>query len=324
MSSKSLVIRELGPDDFGRHDPPPDADESWQESFGFAWHDPIRKAGGLNHISIWRERGYADVWSWAILDGKVVGKYQNLNLPVPEQDFPDWSCGGQTITVTNGRECRVENAFPNADVDINFKAFTDPLAFPVDVEGSTWGDFHYENIGRVDGTITVAGADPVTVSGMAWQDHSCGPRRWAGTLSHRWIMAGFGPDLFMSAIHVITELGPEPIPMGFVYDSGELHSIEKITFDTRMGDDGHSPVGCDARVWTTAGHGYSVRGEVEFSSPSSHEEGFWFTDGLATYECGGRLGAGILEVQELKGPPPWTREVLGLDLPDAFPVKTPA
>jgi hypothetical protein len=86
-----------------------------------------------------------------------------------------------------------------------------------------------------------------------------------------------------------------------------------------MGDDGHSPAGCDARIWTQSGHGYHVTGEVHTASPSSHLEGFWFTDGLCVYECGGRMGAGILEIQELGGPAPWHRGPLGLDLPDAIP-----
>src|SRR5215210_3843003 len=106
MATKTLEVRDVGPEEFGRHDPGPDAHESWQESWGFSWHDPIRRAGGINHVSIWRNRGVADVWSWVALDGKVVGKYQSLNLPMPEPDFPNWSAGGQNITAEDGRHCR--------------------------------------------------------------------------------------------------------------------------------------------------------------------------------------------------------------------------
>jgi hypothetical protein len=317
MANKDLEIRELTPDEWGPHQPPDD-DERWQESWGSSWHDPIRRAGGINHISIWRNRGVADVWSWVALDGKVVGKYQSLNLPVPEQDFPNWSAGGQNITTEDGRHCRMYNTYENAQTDVRFSAFTDPLAFPVDAEGNTWGASHYEAIGRVDGTVTVGG-EATTVSGFGWQDHSWGPRRWADTMSHRWIMAGFGPDLFVTALQIVTESSPTPIPIGVVYDHGTLHRVQSGTFGTRMHDDGHSPAGCDAYLWTEAGNGYHITGEVHTSSPSSHIEGFWFTDGLCTYECGGRLGAGILEVQELNRPAPWTRDVLGLDLPDALP-----
>jgi hypothetical protein len=319
MSAKNVELREISPDEFGGHQPPEGAEESWQESWGFAWHDPKRRAGGINHISIWRRRGVADVWSWVALDGQVVGKYQNLNLPLPDEDFPNWALGGQRVTTESGRRCRLQLSYDTAEADLNYESHTAPLAFPLNVDGSTWGDSHYESIGRINGTVSAGGAEPVAVSGFAWQDHSWGPRRWADTLSHRWIMASFGPELFMSVLTVITEAGPEAVPMGFVFERGDLHFLDRITFGTRIADDGHSPAGCDAEIWTKAGHGYHVTGQVHTASPSSHVEGFWFTDGLATFECGGLLGAGILEVQDLKGPAPWHREVLGLDLPEAVP-----
>jgi hypothetical protein len=33
---------------------------------------------------------------------------------------------------------------------------------------------------------------------------------------------------------------------------------------------------------------------------------------MTVFECGGRLGTGIFEVNELKGPAPWHRTLLGL------------
>jgi len=310
MAQDNVSIREISPAEFGRHEPPAGADDSWQESWGFAWHDPVRRAGGINHISIWRNRGVADVWSWVAVNGKVVGKYQNLKLPLPEKDFPNWSLGGQTITTESGRRCRLALSYDNASAELSYQAFSEPLAFSMDVDGaSSWGKQHYESIGRVNGTVT-AGGQSVQVSGFGWQDHSWGSRRWADVLSHRWLWAGFGPDLFISAIQVIGAASPQAVPIGFVYDHGKLHRVEQASFGARISDDGHSPVGCDADIWTDAGHGYHLTGRVHTASPSSHNEGFWFTDGLATFELGGRLGAGIFEVQDHKGPAPWHRELL--------------
>ena len=301
------VIFTVPEKELGRHEAGPE--ESWQESWGFSWHDPIRRAGGINHISIWRNRGVADVWSWTALNGKIVGKYQNLRLPLPEKDFPNWSLGGQTITTHSGRSCRIEVDYDNASADLNYEGHTEPLTFSYDVEGSTWGGNHYESIGRVNGTVT-AGGEQVAVSGFAWQDHSWGPRRWADTQSHRWIVAEFGPELFLSAIQVIPEQSPVGIPIGYVYDRGSLHKVAQVSFGARVADDGHSPLGCDARIWTDTGHGYHIIGDVHTSSPSSHDEGMWFTDGLAIFECGGRLGSGIFEIQELRGPAKWHKELL--------------
>lgn len=319
MTSKYTETR-IGPEQYGPHQPPADADDRWQESWGFSWHDPLRRAGGINHLSVQRRTGIADVWSWTALDGKVVGKYQNLNMALPDKDFPDWALGTQTVTEQTGRSCRLGLDYGTCTADLKYASYTDPLAFSFDVEGSTWGASHYESVGRVDGTVCV-GDTATAVSGFGWQDHSWGSRRWADTLSHRWIMAVFGPDLFVSAISLITAAGPVGVPVGFVYEDGALHDVEQVTFNTRIGDDGHTPLGCDAKIWTSTGHGYHVLGETHTASPSSHLEGFWFTDALCVYEIGGRLGAGILEVQELNQPAPWHRGPLGLDLPDAVPAQ---
>ena len=80
--------------------------------------------------------------------------------------------------------------------DVVYEAFTDPFAFSLDA-GADIGKDHYESMGRVTGTVTVAGAEtgglhqpPPTqteVAGWAYQDHSWGPRHWGMLLSHRWI-----------------------------------------------------------------------------------------------------------------------------------------
>lgn len=314
------LARAIPTDMVGAHQAPDGADESWQESWGFVWHDPLRGAGGIYHISIQRLRGIADVYNWVAYDGEVVGKYQNLNLPLPEKDFPNWEAGGMVVTTQNGRRFRLQSGFAEADVtlDVSYESFTDPITFSLDLGGSEWAPDHYESVGRVQGVVTIDG-ERLPVSAFAWQDHSWGPRRMADLLTHRWIQAAFGPELWCSVLQITTEAGPQGIPMGFIYDHGAIHSPVAVTFRSEIGDDGSSPVSCDAHVWTDAGHGYHILGTVRGSSPSSQQEGFWCVDGLATFECGGRLGAGIFETQELRGPAPWHRKVLGLDLAGALP-----
>jgi hypothetical protein len=308
MADGNLVLREILPEETARHQPPPGAHESWQESWGFIWHDPHRRAGGMNHISIQRLRGIADVWSWLVLDGRLVGRYQNLKMKPPEKDFPNWSLGGQSITTKDGRRCRLDLSYDASSAELHYEAHTQPVAFALDVEGATWGSSHYESIGRVKGTIHTGG-QATQVNGFAWQDHSWGPRRWADVMSHRWIVAEFGPELFLSAIQIVRDTIPEPVPMGFVVDHGVLHRVERVSYGARIADDGHSPAGCDARIWTAGGHGYRITGDVHTAVPSSHLEGFFFTDGMATFECGGRLGSGIFEMQQLHRPAPWHPEI---------------
>lgn len=304
------MVNRIDPTDAGYHPPPPGADERWQESWALVWHDPLERAGGLYHIGLQRVRGVADVWSWTAVDGAVVGRYQSLTLPLPEQDLPDFELGGLTVATKEPlRSCTLRASYEAARAEVVYEAFTDPFAYSMDSEGSAIGAAHYESVGRVNGTVTTP-AGELAVSGFAWQDHSWGPRHWPDVLSHRWIWATFGPDLFVSVMTVVTAAGS--VPLGYVYESGRFHGVAKVDFGARVADDGHSPLGCDARVWTRDGHGYRLTSTVHTASPSSHDGGFWFTDGLALYEMGGRLGAGILEAHDLSGPTPWHRQALGL------------
>jgi hypothetical protein len=304
-------MKTIRPDDDGSHAAPPGADEAWQESWFLGWYDPARRAGGFHHLGLQRVRQRADLWSWVAVDGAVVGKYQNLRLPLPGDDLSDLTLGPlHVLTKTPLRSCAVSAAYDNGvRSEVVYEAFTEPFAFSLDA-GAEIGKDHYESMGRIAGTVTVAGTD-TPVAGWAYQDHSWGPRQWSMLLSHRWIWATFGPDLFCSAFSFTTPRGR--MDFGYVFDAGEFRGVTRLETGARVADDGHSPTGCDARIWTADGRGYRIAGTCEVTSVTSHDDGIFFTDGLTVFESGGRLGTGIFEVSELKAPAPWHRALLGLD-----------
>jgi hypothetical protein len=302
-------MHEIRPEDDGSHDVPPDADEFWQESWFLGWYDPARKAAGFHHLGLQRVRQRADVWSWIAVDGAVVGKYQNLRLPLPADDLSDLTLGPlHVLTKTALRSSAVSAAYDNGNrSDVVYESFTDPFSFSL---GGDIGKDHYESMGRVTGTVTAGGVE-TEVAGWAYSDHSWGPRRWGMLLSHRWLWATFGPDLFVSAFLFNTATGR--MDFGYVYDGGEFQGVTRVDTGARVADDGHSPTGCDARLWTADGRGYHITGTCEVTSVTTHDEGVFLTDGMSTFECGGRLGTGIFEVSELKAPTAAHRQLLGLD-----------
>jgi hypothetical protein len=301
----------IRPEDDGSHLPPAAASEHWQESWFLGWYDPARRAGGFHHLGLQRVRQRADLWSWVALDGAVVGKYQNLRLALPADDLSDLTLGPlHVLTKTPLRSYAVRAAYDNGTrSDVVYEAFTDPFAFSLDA-GADIGKDHYESMGRVSGTVTAAGRE-TEVAGWAFQDHSWGPRHWRMLLSHRWIWATFGPDLFCSAFSFTTPQGRRDF--GYVFEAGEFRGVTRMDTGARVADDGHSPVGCDARLWTTDGRGYHISGVCQVTSVTSHDDGVFFTDGMSIFEYGGRLGTGLFEVSELKAPAPWHRELLGVD-----------
>jgi hypothetical protein len=299
-------------DDDRSHHSPEGADDSWQESWYLTWYDPLRRAGGSYHVGLQRPRHRADVWSWTTLEGRLVGHYQSLVLPLPSDDLSDMRIGGMHISTTRPLTAyRVDAGYGDgaARAVVDYEAFTQPFAFGLDGEGVEIGTSHYESFGRLTGTVTADDAR-VAVSGWAFQDHSWGPRDWTSLLSHRWICATFSEDLFLSVAAFVTRAGRKV--SGYVYDGG-FDAVADVSFGTRVADDGHSPEGCDARIWTTDGRGYHLTGTCDAGAVSSHDGGFFVSDGLTTFEMGGRLGTGMFEVSELKTLAPWLRDELGLD-----------
>jgi hypothetical protein len=291
----SFTARAITREDLGRHEPPDELDESWQESWALTWHDPKTRTGGWHHIGLQRPRGFADVWSWVTVDGVIVGRYDNLRHPLPDDDFPDFVLGGMSVEIKDLRSLSIEAVFDNAFAALDYAAFTDPLMWSIKPDAIAMGTSHYESFGRVEGTITTRNGE-IAVIGAAWQDHSWGPRDWSQSLAHRWIMANFGPDLCISAWQVMTEGGR--VLAGFVCDEGTFHGVDRVTFGASVDDDGYTPARCDAHIWTELGQGYHLVGTVDGAGSVAHDAGYWMTDGLAVFRMGGRLGAGVFEVRE--------------------------
>ncbi|GAA4681345.1 DUF7065 domain-containing protein [Gordonia humi] len=289
----------------------PTSDESWQESWYLTFYDPITGAGGSYHLGLQTPRGRADVWNWTVADRRVIGHFESLTLPMPEDDLSDLDLGGLDIRTERPlRDYTVTATYPGSPVvsDIRYEAFTEPFAFGLDGDGVQIGSSHYETFGRVTGAVHDADGRRTEFSTWAFQDHSWGPRDWTSLKSHRWICATFGEDLFMSVSGFVTAAGIRV--SGYVFD-GEFRAVEHVSFGASVADDGYSPLGCDAQIWTICGRGYHVVGRCEVTDLNSHDNGWFAADGLTVFETGGRLGTGMFEVAECKTLTPAMLAALG-------------
>jgi hypothetical protein len=298
--------------DDGGHRPGPDGDERWQESWSLLWYDPWTRSGSFHHIGLQRPRGIADVWSWVAAGDQVVGRFQHLDLPLPESDLPHLELPGLRINSKEPlRSQRVEADVDGASVDVMYTAFTPPISFSMDGHDADLGRDHYDSLGRISGTVT-AGGGTFEVDGYAFHDHSWGPREYSKLLAHRWVWATFGEDLCLSVLSFTTPGGRQDF--GWIFDHDRFHQVRRIEGGFTVADDGHSPVACDTRFWTDTGRGYHLRGEVRVGSTWAEKGGFFATDGLSTFEMGGRLGSGNIELRELDGPAPWHHDQYGFEV----------
>jgi hypothetical protein len=301
--------------DLRRHKPDPGGDPTWQESFFLGWYDAESGCGGSHHISLNPHSGHAHVWSWLVAGGRIVGRSQLPTLPIPDGDFPDMRLGTLNLKADQtGRRLDLCASFDDAQADISYESICDPLEIRLNTGGLLLGARHYETMGRVKGKVTVEGRE-IEFSGAGWQDHSWGPRKWYEHRAGRWLFAVFGDDLACSAFAYNTPTGLKHF--GWVFDDGNIYFVRHVNFRAIVADDGFSPSACDALVRTEGGRGYRIAGKVDLSALTGGTAwggGAWFAmDGLAQFECGGRLGNGFLEVNELKSLTLAHRKELNMD-----------
>ncbi len=305
--------------DFRSHRPEPDnTDPKYQETFFLNWWDPIHRAGGFHHIDIQYGSNRAGVWSWLALDGRVVGNYQNLDLPLPDGDFSQLACGpfqilplaashSPEIADGHGYGLRIENG--PAVADVTYAASMTPYSCEMDGGGSELCAGHYESSGWFKGSLTLDGKT-VDLSGAAFEDHSWGHRDYSTIKAYRWAWAMFDDDLFFSIFSFSGDAGRRDF--GYVYDGGRFHHVTQAKFNARVDDDGCTPIDADLQVWTDDRRGYRMHGTVDVSHPCTQDGGYFAMDSLGHWEMGGRRGVGSLSVSELKWPSPGQQRALGL------------
>ena len=291
------------PQDLLRHQPA-EPDLYWQESFFIGWYDARAKVGGHHHISFCPYLKLAHVWSWVSIDGKVVARSQENELPLPDGDLNDIKLG--VLRFVAGKSMR-ELSLTVADaakVKIDYVGFTDPMELDFNAGGLKLGSSHYESMGRVTGTVTHDGRE-IPIMGSAWHDHSWGPRKLNSHKSGRYFWAVFGDDLAMSIYGIDDAKGQNRF--GYVLDHGVIHPVAAASFGAVVGDDGLSPKALDAEVYTSTGRGYRVTGHAQANAlvggAGWGDGGYFFgMNGMMRYECGGRLGEGLFELTELRTP----------------------
>ena len=293
-------MSEITAADDRNHLPEDPDDQDWQESFCLAWYDPVLRIGGFHHTGMQRVRNIADAWSWIAVNGRVVHKYLNNDLPLPADDYSDLTIGPfhlKSDRPLTHRTLRIDDRDVLASLD--FAASGDTLGMSYDSGGSAIGKGHWENFGTVTGTVTCEGAE-YQVNGLAFQDRSWGARDWSSIYAYRWNWASFGDDLIISVYHVTGSDGTRSL--GHVFDRGEWRDIRSVDFVAEMAGDGITPLGSRVDIWMPNGGGYRLRGVCDGSSVQTHRDGFMMANACTRYELGGRIGAGFMEASELKKP----------------------
>lgn len=288
----------------GNHHPDAGDSELWQESMMVHWYDPIARVGSYQHLSLLRPRSMADANSVITVDGEVVGRYQNLELPLPDADLTELTLGPMRVRslapLIRHAVC-VTHESVGADIELN--AFLGPC----------WMNFqdsknHWESFGRATGSVRMKDRE-LPVAGYFYLNRSWGNRDYSRMLSYRIATAIFDRDLIFRLIQVTRPDGYSE--HGYVVDGGQILSIGRIESEFRMASDGVTARGADLTVWTTSGAAYRLQGRAVDADVMTQRNGFMYSISNGVFEFGGRLGTGFLMVAELKQPTPQHRIQLG-------------
>ena len=301
--------------DDGNHEPGPEP--HWQESSLVAFADPARKVAGFHRIGIHPNRASASIYSWTMIDGRIVSCAKRTGLALPD--------GPVTATRLHGirydtpdplRTCRIRVDRDGTATDVLFESYTGPVAMNMDGKGASIGKGHYDSLGRVTGTIT-AGGTVHSFDGVGFLDHSWGARDGASILAHRWIMAARDAENHINTFPAWGAAGR--FMLGYMMLDGELANVADITSEFALGDDHLAIAAVTATITDTLGRVVSLQGRsVDDYALQPYGEGYFCTHTPMTWTVRGETWAGMAEFATMRSVPPWWLEKMGIDADDAW------
>lgn len=304
---------ELSPEDNANHRPGPE--ELWQESSFFFYCDPRSGLGGLQRIGMHPNKKESNVYTWSMVDGRLVSRKKLSALPLAETATTDTTLEGVTIaTIEPCRRFAITVDRDDVRADIEWTSLPGPVTFPLDGSGKVVGRHHYNALGRATGKIAYQGAVH-DFDGVGYMDHSWGPRDMSTVLGHSSIQAIFSDDFY---VHTIVSWGPQgKVRRGYLCKDGELSHLAEIVASYTIGDDTYSPLGSELTVTDKLGRTLTMRATtVGETGLQPYGQGYFATQGMCTVETDGAQGAGFIEFSGPKAIPPAELATLGVDSDD--------
>ncbi len=289
---RAASLPEPDASDWGRHEP--DDDPWWQESAVFTWSDPLRRLGAEYRLGIHPVRGVANVYTWSVVGGRMVDRRLARDLPVPDGILDIDVAGLRLRTVEPGHVYDVDYEVGELRASMRWTAFMTPTTMTIKHGSLSVAAGHYNTLGRAEGTVTYQGTS-YPVHGDGFHDHSWGHRK-EPLPGSRWIVAVFDPEFYIMAMPILGNDGRSRM-LGYIRYEGRLRSlVGDVQMGYSMRDDWVTPAGCDARLFDEDGRGFRLLGRtIGPSSSQPFPQGKFVTHAQAEFECGGRLGRGLLE-----------------------------
>ncbi|MEW5733669.1 MAG: hypothetical protein AB1921_02380 [Thermodesulfobacteriota bacterium] len=299
----------------GLHAPAPDP--FWQESWYFNFADAGAEVFGLCRIGMRPGKGRADGLALCSVKGAPVLLYPALGLGISGPGVrlrePEDLCTKKLRFACEKpmTSWRLTLSGAKAGFELSWQAMTPVFVFPSPSagEGKSAARDHYEQAGKVSGTLRLGG-ERVAINGMGQRDHSWGPRNWAGVGAWTWISAQFDRGFAFNYWSVGT--GSEKTAGGFFADEEEAVAVTEgeVSFD---GDEkGRRHRGGRLRLALADGRIKNIRFTQRAFWPL-YKDGALIFENFGTFFCEEASGVGVTEVlrRSRLGPIPMLRYAPG-------------
>jgi len=261
--------------------------EEWNESYYFVFYDKQNKIGGMSRAGFKPNKKEGMTFFFIFLpDGSIgafhanddTGHYPNsLRVEnVEHQCIQDgqwrYSFEGPMLIFNNPEDFaqvrenpEVINDLVGAKIELFYEAHNETYEYAEHMTeealqiGKKSGDFHWEQIGKVSGTITI-GEDSYTINQCIGQrDHTIGIRDWTGLDSWFYFVVWFDENLAINPAGVVLDDGRIG-PGGFIFKDGENIPIDSFRIkEHKYREDSDFPVSTILEIIDKRGKTYTLK-----------------------------------------------------------------
>ncbi|MFW9920324.1 MAG: hypothetical protein ACFFED_12045, partial [Candidatus Thorarchaeota archaeon] len=249
--------------------PPNSNDSNWNESYYFIFYDKKEKIGGMSRIGFKPNKPEGMTFFFLFLpNGDVAAYHQTdegsaypealrvMGMSHSPQSDDTWKykLEGSLVVVENSEHLPLARKEPQyikdlveASIDLNLRPIHKEYEYsehmtPESLElGKKSGDKHWEQIGKVSGTIRIEDRVIEISECMGQRDHTHGIRDWTGIGNWFYFVVWFNDNLCINPAAIVMEDGRLGTG-GFLFKDGENIPLVDIKLKSHdFGENGVFP-----------------------------------------------------------------------------------
>jgi hypothetical protein len=266
------------------------AHPEWNESYYFAFYSKSHNLGGVSRIGFKPNKPEGMTFFFLFFpDGSAAGyhlvnksrKYSKdlrvggmAHLPQPDETW-NYEFKGNMILVKNSEtlpnvreQPQLIAGTPKVDMKFSFKPINTPYEYaefmtPESLElGRKAGDRHWEQIAKVNGTLTIDEKTYEVKNMIGQRDHTYGVRDWTGVGDWLYYVVWFNERLAINPAAIISDDGRMSTG-GFLFKNGENIPLKTIRIvDQKFREDGVFPVSSKLEITDRLGKRHSLIASV--------------------------------------------------------------